>query len=59
VVHPPDAENRAQRAIQFLYARSVLDVGSGTGRVLTYLKTHAPAVARAGVEPVEALRQVA
>ncbi|HEY3254741.1 MAG TPA: class I SAM-dependent methyltransferase [Polyangiaceae bacterium] len=89
VVHPPDAESRAQRtyyamraahydeahvqandehqlalafmvgAIQFLDVRSVLDVGSGTGRVLTYLKTHAPAVARAGVEPVGELRQVA
>jgi len=46
-------------AIQFLDVRSVLDVGSGTGRVLTYLKTHAPSVARAGVEPVEELRQVA
>jgi ubiquinone/menaquinone biosynthesis C-methylase UbiE len=46
-------------AIRFLGVRSVLDVGAGTGRVLAYLAEHAPDVARAGVEPVSALREVA
>jgi ubiquinone/menaquinone biosynthesis C-methylase UbiE len=46
-------------ALEFLDARSVLDIGSGTGRVLRYLKTHSPNVRRAGVEPVEALRRIA
>jgi len=45
--------------LEFLDARSVLDVGTGTGRVLRYLKTHAPGVSRAGVEPVAELRQIA
>lgn len=36
---------------------SVLDVGSGTGRVLHYLKT-VPGVELRGVEPVAALREV-
>jgi ubiquinone/menaquinone biosynthesis C-methylase UbiE len=46
-------------ALEYLDAHSVLDVGAGTGRVLRYLKAHAPAVRRAGVEPVEELRRVA
>jgi ubiquinone/menaquinone biosynthesis C-methylase UbiE len=46
-------------ALPFLDVGSVLDVGAGTGRVLLYLSAHAAAVARAGIEPVPALRQVA
>ena len=45
--------------LEFLAIGSVLDVGSGTGRVLHYLKEHAPQVRRVGIEPVEDLRKVA
>lgn len=38
--------------------RSVLDVGSGTGRALRYLKARHPHVRFVGIEPVEALRHV-
>lgn len=38
--------------------RSVLDVGSGTGRALRFLKARHPRVRFVGIEPVEALRQV-
>jgi ubiquinone/menaquinone biosynthesis C-methylase UbiE len=38
--------------------RSVLDVGSGTGRALRYLKARHPGVRFVGIEPVEALRKV-
>jgi SAM-dependent methyltransferase len=37
---------------------SVLDVGSGTGRALTYLRGKVPALRLLGIEPVEALRKV-
>lgn len=38
---------------------SVLDVGSGTGRVLRHLKRKLPGVVLKGIEPVNALREVA
>ncbi|MEY4085967.1 MAG: hypothetical protein RLZZ405_155 [Verrucomicrobiota bacterium] len=38
--------------------RSVLDVGSGTGRALRFLKARHPHVRFVGIEPVEALRRV-
>ena len=38
--------------------KSVLDVGSGTGRALRYLKARHPGVRFVGIEPVEALRKV-
>lgn len=38
---------------------SLLDVGSGTGRALHYLSDACPTLHAVGVEPVEALRQVA
>lgn len=41
-----------------LGARTVLDVGAGTGRALAHLKRHAPAVTVVGVEPVAELRAV-
>jgi ubiquinone/menaquinone biosynthesis C-methylase UbiE len=37
---------------------SVLDVGAGTGRVVAYLKKHAPAAKVVGIEPSDALRAV-
>jgi SAM-dependent methyltransferase len=44
--------------IEFHGIKSVLDVGSGTGRALRYLKSRHPGVRFVGVEPVEALRKV-
>ena len=44
--------------IEYHGIKSVLDVGSGTGRALRYLKSRHPGVRFVGVEPVEALRKV-
>lgn len=44
--------------IEYHGIRSVLDVGSGTGRALRYLKPRHPGVRFVGIEPVEALRKV-
>ena len=44
--------------IEYHGIKSVLDVGSGTGRALRYLKARHPDVRFVGVEPVAALRQV-
>ena len=38
-----------------LNAQSVLDVGSGTGRALAYLRDHHPTTELHGIEPVSAL----
>lgn len=43
--------------IEFHGYKSVLDVGSGTGPALRYLKSRHPGVRFVGIEPVEALRQ--
>lgn len=45
-------------ALDFLQATSVLDVGSGTGRAVLYLKQHCPDVRVVGVEPVKELREI-
>jgi ubiquinone/menaquinone biosynthesis C-methylase UbiE len=44
--------------IEYHSIRSVLDVGSGTGRALRYLKSRHPDVRFVGIEPVEALRKI-
>jgi ubiquinone/menaquinone biosynthesis C-methylase UbiE len=44
--------------IEYHGIRSVLDVGSGTGRALRYLKARHPGVRFVGIEPVEALRRI-
>lgn len=44
--------------IEYHGIKSVLDVGSGTGRALIYLKKRHPGVRFVGIEPVEALRKV-
>jgi len=44
--------------IEFHGIKSVLDVGSGTGRALRFLKSRHPDVRFVGIEPVEALRTV-
>jgi SAM-dependent methyltransferase len=46
-------------ALDFLGVTSVLEVGSGTGRALEYLRDRAPQVLRHGTEPVPELRQIA
>jgi ubiquinone/menaquinone biosynthesis C-methylase UbiE len=45
-------------AIDYLRINSVLDVGSGTGRALLYLKKACPSVRILGIEPVSELREV-
>jgi SAM-dependent methyltransferase len=45
-------------ALDYLEAKTVLDVGSGTGRALTYLKQRKPDVRIVGVEPVKELREI-
>jgi ubiquinone/menaquinone biosynthesis C-methylase UbiE len=45
-------------AIVHLNAKSVLDIGSGTGRTLRKLKQRHPGIPCVGVEPVAALREV-
>jgi SAM-dependent methyltransferase len=45
--------------LDFAGVSSVLDVGSGTGRAMTFLKTLKPELRIVGVEPVEALREAA
>ncbi len=44
--------------LDYLDARSILDIGSGTGRALIYLKNKRPDLKIIGVEPVTALREV-
>lgn len=45
-------------AIDYLQVRSILDVGSGTGRALHYIKQHRPDVRVVGIEPVKELREI-
>jgi ubiquinone/menaquinone biosynthesis C-methylase UbiE len=45
-------------AVDFLGVKSVLDVGSGTGRVIAWLKHARPELVVRGIEPVEELRKV-
>jgi SAM-dependent methyltransferase len=45
--------------IKYFDIKSVLDVGSGTGRALLYLKNLYPDIILKGIEPVEELRKVA
>lgn len=44
--------------IEYHGIKSVLDVGSGTGRALRYLIPRHPGVRFVGIEPVEALRRI-
>jgi ubiquinone/menaquinone biosynthesis C-methylase UbiE len=53
---PPLALAFMGSAIELLGATTVLDVGSGTGRVVRYLAEKYPNVRAVGIEPVEALR---
>lgn len=44
--------------IDWLGIRSVLDIGSGTGRAIHYLRRRCPGVRVIGIEPVQALREI-
>lgn len=46
-------------ALDFLQVKSVLDIGSGTGRAIRWIKQHRPDIVVRGIEPVEELRKVA
>jgi SAM-dependent methyltransferase len=46
-------------SIDFLGVRSVLDIGSGTGRAVAAIRNARPSVVVKGVEPVAELREVA
>lgn len=43
--------------VRYYGIRSILDVGSGTGRVIGYMKERCPEVKVVGVEPVKELRE--
>ena len=45
-------------AIDYLQVRSILDIGSGTGRAIRYMKKHRPELRVVGIEPVRELREV-
>jgi len=45
-------------SLNYLKIESVLDIGSGTGRAVRYIKERAPKVRVVGVEPVIELREV-
>ena len=44
--------------IDYFEIRSILDIGSGTGRAVAYLKSKCPQVKVVGIEPVSELRQI-
>lgn len=45
-------------ALDYIGAESVLDIGSGTGRAVTYMKQRRPDIQIVGVEPVDELRSI-
>lgn len=45
-------------ALDYLNVGSILDVGSGTGRVIRYIKKHRPELRVLGIEPVKELREI-
>lgn len=45
-------------ALDYLRVRSILDIGSGTGRVLSYIKRCRPDLRIIGIEPVKELREI-
>jgi ubiquinone/menaquinone biosynthesis C-methylase UbiE len=45
-------------ALDYYGIESILDVGSGTGRALQYIKQRKPGIRVAGIEPVQELRQI-
>jgi ubiquinone/menaquinone biosynthesis C-methylase UbiE len=45
--------------VQFFDIKSILDLGSGTGRAVEYVKRRCPGVKIVGIEPVKELREIA
>lgn len=45
-------------ALDYLKIRSILDIGSGTGRAIRYIKEHRPELRVVGIEPVRELREI-
>lgn len=45
-------------AVDYLGIKSILDIGSGTGRVIMYLKDKRPDIRVVGLEPVKELREI-
>ena len=45
--------------LDYLEIKSILDIGSGTGRAICYLKKNRPDIRIVGIEPVEELRKIA
>ena len=45
-------------ALDYLQVRSIIDIGSGTGRAILYIKRHRPDVRVVGIEPVKELREI-
>jgi len=45
-------------SLDYFGIKSILDIGSGTGRVLDYIKRNRPDIYIVGIEPVEELRQI-
>lgn len=44
--------------IDYLQINSVLDIGSGTGRAIAYIKQNKPHLRVVGIEPVKELREI-
>ena len=45
-------------ALDYLEIKSILDIGSGTGRTIMYLKDKRPDIRFVGIEPVKELREI-
>lgn len=45
-------------SLDYLDIRSILDIGSGTGRVISHIKKHRPDIRVVGIEPVKELREI-
>lgn len=45
-------------SLDYLGVRTILDVGSGTGRAIRYIKARRPELRIVGIEPVRELREV-
>ena len=45
-------------AIDYLEIKTILDIGSGTGKVINFLKKHRPEIDVVGIEPVRELRDI-
>jgi SAM-dependent methyltransferase len=45
-------------SLEYLDIKSILDIGSGTGRAIRYIREHRPDIHVVGIEPVKELRDV-